>query len=153
MWNDKSNWYVPFLSALILFLVAFLFWWKTQPQTDLESTHPTIINSQSGTQLSCDSKLMESNTAMTNLSALLESLGAKKPLPAPAGMIDSNGSIVEGSKKEAERVAKSLNDINEEQVSKIQNALAEEQEVDIKLVNNIPIDKELESRNGVMPTI
>jgi hypothetical protein len=102
---------------------AFWSWSKSQPDVDLDSSHPTAIALPDGTNISTDSRVLRSPEGVRALGRLVDEILCRRPLPAPDGLVDSNAKVIADSKDDAIAVANQINSSTQAATNSLIDAL------------------------------
>lgn len=109
LWHDKDVSWIPFVIFFFLIVLVGIGWWRSQNSIDMGNANPTQIIDRNGNRLVTDTRVLESNNAISQLGILLQSVGARNPLPEPDGLVDASGKGVPGTKDKAKGVVEEIN--------------------------------------------
>ena len=93
---------VPITIGLLLEVGAYVAWWHSQKDVDLnEGIATTIIDPQTGMQLTTDTRAIIAPKSVSQFANLFGTLAHRQPLPEPDGLIDDKGAPVPEGKADA----------------------------------------------------
>ena len=144
IWNEK-NWVVPCLVGTLFLAVSCIGWWRSQRAIDMSNSTPTELTGLDGIKILTDTRAIESNNAVNNLSKIMQVIANRNPLPEANGLIDDNGNIVPNSAEASNQVVNNINSENLKSSDSIRNLIFENQ----KHILNLPIDDEIDKHNGL----
>lgn len=110
LWFEKETAWIPFFIFILLLLLAVLGWLLTRKSIDMSNSIPTTLRDRNGNVVTTDSRSLESSNAVTAIGSLLQTIGERKPLPEPDGLVDQTHKIIPDSKNEAVQKANMLNE-------------------------------------------
>ena len=146
LWHDKEGTWIPFSLFIALIIIVCVGWWRSQNSIDMGNSNPTQISDRHGNLLTTDTRVLESDNAVAQLGVLLQSIGARNPLPEPDGLVDSSGLEILGSKNKAIKLVDDINSALSTQTQELVNSAAH----DSSQVAQAVVDPPAESNEGVL---
>jgi len=147
IWNAK-NWIVPCLVGTLFLAVSCVGWWRSQRAIDMSNSTPTELTGINGVKIFTDTRAIESNNAVNNLSKIMQVIAHRSPLPEANGLIDNNGNVIPNSIDASNLVINKINEENSSSSETIEKLLFSNQ----SHILNLPVDNELEKHNGLAKT-
>lgn len=144
IWNGK-NWVVPCLVGTLFLAVSCVGWWRSQRAIDMSNSTPTELTGINGVKILTDTRAIESNNAVNNLSKIMQIIAHRNPLPEANGLIDNNGNVIPNSVDASNQV---INKINAENLS-VSDAIEKLLFANQGHILDLPIDNEIEKHNGL----
>lgn len=116
LWTERERWEVPLYCGGVLILLSFICWLISHKSADLSGAPATEIKiSPDQMSVSMDPRADFNKNLLQGFSDYINVIINRKPLPMPSGVVNSDGTIIPGSSKEAEEEVNKLNLIAEEQ--------------------------------------
>ena len=144
VWNQKDS-TVPFFTGSLFLVVACIGWLRAQRAIDMSGAIPTEVIGSNGLRISTDTRAIESDSTVKNLSKIIQVLAYRHPLPKPDGLIDSNGNIIPNSECESHDLVDAINSENSQAAQNFEKLLFEKQ----TRISELPIDSAIEKHNGL----
>ena len=107
--NVSAQSWIPFTIFIFLIIIVGIGWWRSQNSIDMSNANPTQITDSNGNNLITDTRVLESDNAIFQLGVLLQSFGARNPLPEPEGLVNENGERIPDTKDKAKEVVEEIN--------------------------------------------
>ena len=91
-----------FFVGSLLTVGGGLWAWRTaQSDIDMEQSHPTVVETSTGTRVSTDTRLLRSKEGIAAITQVLDEVLHRRPLPEPSGLVDAEHAVIPNSQAAA----------------------------------------------------
>ncbi|MCQ2999778.1 hypothetical protein NLO98_08410 [Pseudomonas syringae] len=121
LWTGRERWDVPLFCAAITGGAGMLCWILSHRNADLSGGTPTQLSADDkGMQLSFDVRNPPTKEMLLIFASYAEAAACREPLPKSSGLLNEQGTIIEGSMLAANEQIEKLNLLVAEQAKQVE---------------------------------